>query len=194
MKETSLSLLQRLRRDQTDADWRKLIEIYRPFVFQRVSTYPLLVDQAEDIVQEVLMVLMRELPSFERQRTGSFRAWFRQIVLNQLRKASRKTKGAPLAAGQSEALWAQIEQLADPSSELTESFDREHDKAVFRHAAEQVKSEVKDTTWYAFRRHAMDGENAQDVATDLGISLNSVLLAKSRLTRRIREEVRGMID
>lgn len=194
MQETSLSLLQRLADDQTDSDWQRLISIYRPFVFQRVSTYPLLVDQAEDIVQEVMMVLMRELPAFERKRTGSFRAWFRQIVLNQLRYALRRAKITPLVAGQSEKLSLQIEQLADPASEVASNFDREHDKAVFRHAAELVKSEVKETTWQAFRKHAMNGENASTVAEELGISLNSVLLAKSRLTRRIREEVRGMVD
>jgi len=194
MQETSLSLLQRLATDQNDSDWQRMMSIYRPFIFQRVSTYPLLVDQAEDIVQEVMMVLMRELPVFQRRRKGSFRAWLRTIVLNQLRYAARRAKRTPIPAGQNEKLLHQIEQLADPNSEAANQFDHEHDKAVFRHAAEIVRSEIKESTWKAFHRHAMEGEDARQVAEDLELSLNSVLLAKSRVTRRIREEIQGMVD
>ena len=48
--------------------------------------------QADDIAQEVMLVLMRELPVFQRQRIGSFRNWLRQIAVNQLRIAARKSK------------------------------------------------------------------------------------------------------
>ena len=194
MEETSLSLLQRLATDQNDSDWQRMMTIYRPFIFQRVSTYPLLVDQAEDIVQETMMVLMRELPVFERQRTGSFRAWLRGIVLNQLRYAARRMKKTPLPAGQNENLLNHIEQLADPNSEASDQFDHEHDKAVFRHASEVVRDSIKESNWKAFQRHAMNGEDAREVAEELGVSVNTVLLAKSRVTRRIREEIEGMVD
>ena len=194
MQETSLSLIQRLAADGNDADWQKMLAIYRPFVFQRVSTYPLLVDQAEDIVQETVMVLMRELPTFERQRTGSFRAWLRGIILNQLRYAARRSKKTPTPVGNSEKLLEQIEQLSDPSSEASEDFNKEHDKAVFRNAAAIVQKTVQPTTWKAFQKHVINGEEASQVAEDLNVSVNVVLLAKSRLTRRIREEIRGMVE
>ena len=194
MNETSLSLLQRITQQGNDNDWKRLIDIYRPFIFKKVSTYPLLVDQADDIVQETLMVLMRELPAFQRRRAGSFRAWLRAIVLNQLRYATRRAKRTPLPAGQSEVMWSRIEDLADPNSEATRSFDSDHDKAVFRRASEIVRSEIKPTTWQAFQKHAINGEDARDVAKRLDVSVNVVLLAKSRVTRRIREEIAGLID
>ena len=152
MQETSLSLLERLASDASDNDWRRMMSIYRPLMFHRISTYPLLVDQAEDIVQETMMVVMREIPVFQRQRTGSFRTWLRTILLNQLRYAARKLKKTPLPAGQNEKLLSQIELLADPASEQSSEFDREHDKAVFRHAAEIVRSEIAEHTWKASRQ------------------------------------------
>lgn len=194
MQETSLSLLQRLASDRNDADWQRLMAIYRPFMYQRISTYPALVDQAEDIVQEVLMVLLRELPVFQRQRVGSFRAWLRGIVLNQLRTAARRAKKVPQPAGQSDNLLGLIEQLADPDSTASSDFDREHDKTVFRHAAEIVKNEFNENHWKAFVRHAINGEPVAKVAEQLNVSVNVVLLAKSRVSRRIREEVREMIE
>ena len=194
MQETSISLLQRIADEGKDDDWQRLIEIYRPFMYQRISTYPLLVDQAEDIVQETLMVLVRELPSFHRQRPGSFRTFLRGVVLNQLRYALRRVQKTPLVAGQFDKLSEQVEQLADPRSQVTTDFDQQHDQSVFRHAAKIVRSEVKPGTWHAFQKHAIEGQEATKVAQELGISINVVLLAKSRLTRRIREEIRGLVD
>jgi RNA polymerase sigma-70 factor (ECF subfamily) len=194
MQETSLSLLNRLANEGRDTDWQRMINIYRPFMFQRISTYPLLVDQAEDIVQEVLLVLIRELPTFHRQRTGSFRTFLRGIVLNQLRYAMRRAQKTPMAAGQYQKLQQEIEQLADPNSQVTAEFDFQHDKAVFARAAEVVRMEIKESNWRAFQKHAINGEEATVVANELGISVNVVLLAKSRVTRRIREEIRGMVD
>ncbi|WP_182868071.1 RNA polymerase sigma factor [Rhodopirellula sp. JC639] len=194
MQETSLSLLKRIADDGSDEDWQRLIEIYRPFMFQRISTYPLLVNQADDIVQEILVVLVRELPGFQRQRTGSFRNFLRTIVLNQLRYAMRRLNKTPLVAGQFDKLSEQVEQLADPNSLVTAEFDRQHDRSVFRHAANIVKRDVQPGTWQAFQKHAIEGQDAAEVARQLGVSVNVVLLAKSRLTRRIREEIEGLVD
>ena len=194
MQETSISLLNRIAKGGHDDDWQQLITIYRPFMYQRISSYPLLINHAEDIVQEVLIVLVRELPAFQRRREGSFRAFLRGIVLNQLRYAMRRVQKTPMVASQYEKLSSHIEQLADPNSPMTAEFDRQHDQAVFRHAANIVRAEVKQSTWLAFQKHAIDGEQAAAVAEELGVSVNVVLLAKSRLTRRIREEIRGLVD
>lgn len=194
MQETSISLLERIADQGNDDDWQRLLDIYRPFMYQRISTYPLLLDQAEDILQEVLMVLVRELPTFQRQRLGSFRTFLRGIVLNQLRYAMRRVQKTPLVAGQYDQLADQIEQLADPNSEMSAEFDHQHDQSVFRHAASVVRREVKLSTWQAFQRHAIEGKDASNVAEELGVSVNVVLLAKSRLTRRIREEIKGLVD
>jgi RNA polymerase sigma-70 factor (ECF subfamily) len=40
----------------------------------------------------------------------------------------------------------------------------------------------------------MEGEPAVQVAEALGLSLNSVLLAKSRVLKRVRQELAGLVD
>jgi hypothetical protein len=37
----------------------------------------------------------------------------------------------------------------------------------------------------------LDGERAATVAAELGVSVNAVLLAKSRILRRLRQEMQG---
>lgn len=192
--ETSLSLLDRLTNDPESNDWLRMLAIYRPLMLKKIASYPLLTEQAEDIVQETLVVLMQELPSFQRQRTGSFRAFLREILINQLRYALRRIRREPSLALRINQLQDQIEELADPNSDSTSRFDLEHDQAVFQYATERVSKRVHAVNWQAFLRHAVAGEEASVVAKDLGISLNVVLLAKSRITRRIREEIHGMVD
>jgi RNA polymerase sigma-70 factor (ECF subfamily) len=57
-----------------------------------------------------------------------------------------------------------------------------------------VQGDFAPVTWQAFRRHALEGEPAVQVAEALGLSLNSVLLAKSRVLKRLRQEMAGLVE
>ena len=194
MQTTSLSLLDRLAAAGDNSDWQRLIQIYRPFVEQVARGYPELASQADDVAQDVMMVLMRELPVFKRQRAGSFRTWLRIITVNQLRIAARKSKKFRQASKDGANLESQIEELSDPASLCAQKWDAEHDQIVFRRAMEIVSREIKPLTWQAFQLYALEDQSPADVAEQLGISLNSVLLAKSRTLRRLRDEVAGLVD
>ena len=75
MNPTSLSLLDRLKAARPDAsDWNRLQGIYLPLIERWLSRVPGLGDESADLAQEVLLVVCREIPRFERRREGSFRA------------------------------------------------------------------------------------------------------------------------
>jgi RNA polymerase sigma-70 factor (ECF subfamily) len=59
---------------------------------------------------------------------------------------------------------------------------------------QRVQGDFKAPTWQAFRRHVTEGEPAVQVAEGLGLSVNSVLLAKSRVLKRLRQESAGLVD
>ena len=74
MNTTSLSLFDRLQRpDAAAEDWQRLQALYLPLVRYWLSRFPGLGDEIDDLVQDVLVVLVRELPSFERRQHGAFR-------------------------------------------------------------------------------------------------------------------------
>ncbi len=50
------------------------------------------------------------------------------------------------------------------------------------------------TPWQAFWRVTVGGSFPEDVAKDLGISVNAVYKAKSRILRRLREELHDLIE
>ena len=99
MFETSLSLLDRLRASPDDADWTRLVEAYSPLVRTWLLRSDVQAADADDLVQEVLLVVHRELPAFQHnQRRGAFRCWLRQIVVFRLRNFWR-SRGRLIAAG-----------------------------------------------------------------------------------------------
>ena len=96
--------------------------------------------------------------------------------------------------GGDQSIDEQLAQLEDPNSDLSARWDQEHDQHVLRRLRELIEPEFSAASWQAFTRTALKGERPAAVAADLGVTDNAVLLAKSRVLRRLRQESRGLID
>jgi len=57
-----------------------------------------------------------------------------------------------------------------------------------------IEPEFTATTWQAFRRIAILEDRAPQVASELGLTVNAVLLAKFRVLKRLREEAAGLVN
>jgi RNA polymerase sigma-70 factor (ECF subfamily) len=55
-----------------------------------------------------------------------------------------------------------------------------------------MRGDFEERTWHAFWETAVEKRQAGDVAQTLGISLGAVYMAKSRVLRRLREELDGL--
>lgn len=187
MEPTSLSLLDRLKAARPDAsDWERLHGLYLPLIRGWLGRVPGLGAEADDVAQDVFAVLVRELPRFDRRREGSFRAWLRQVAVNRVRAHRRRGLRRPIAG--LDPAEGFLDRLADPAGDLAREWDREHDRNVFDRLLEVVRPDFSPATWEAFRKFALDGRPAADVAAELGLSENAVIQAKSRILRRLRAE------
>ena len=191
--ETSASLLERLRTSPDEAAWRRLDDLYRPLIRRWLLRDPSLREEADDIVQEVMGVLVRELPRFQRRRNGSFRRWLRTITAHRLGALYRSRKNRPVALG-CPLEESPLTRLADPNSELSRQWDREHDRYVLSRLLELIAPWFEPATLAAFRRVAFDGIAPARAAEELGLSLNAVLVAKSRVLSKLRQEAKGLMD
>jgi RNA polymerase sigma-70 factor (ECF subfamily) len=191
--ETSLSLLGRLAGAATDDDWRRLDDLYQPLLRAWIAGAGVPAMDANDLVQEVLLVVLARIGEFERRREGSFRAWLRTILANKVRDYFRGQKHQPTATGDSDFL-RRLDELESPESAMSKLWDREHDEHVLQALLRRVEADFAPTTWQAFRRHVMEGEPAAQVAEALDLTLNCVLLAKSRVLKRLRQESAGLVD
>ena len=190
--ETSVSLLERLAGAPTDDDWRRLDELYRPLLRGWVARVGVPASDVDDLVQDVLVVVVRKISGFERRGKGAFRTWLRTILANRMGDYFRRQKYLPTATGDSDFL-RRLDELESPDSALSRLWDREHDEHVCASLLRRVRGDFAAATWQAFRRHVLEGEPAAQVAEALGMSLNSVLLAKSRVLKRVRQELAGLV-
>jgi RNA polymerase sigma-70 factor (ECF subfamily) len=191
--ETSLSLLERLSDRPTDPDWQRLFNLYQPLLRSWALRAGATDADADDLVQETLSVVIREVAVFDRGRAGAFRSWLRAILANRLRDFFRARRSRPVATGESDFL-DRLDELESPDSELSRLWDREHDQHVAARAMKLVQCDFAPATWQAFRRQVLDGVAPADVAAEMGLSQNAVLLAKSRVLKRLRAEVAGFVE
>jgi RNA polymerase sigma-70 factor, ECF subfamily len=193
MLDTSVSLLDRLRSRPDEASWQRLVGLYAPLIQGWLLRQSLQPSDADDLAQDVLAVLVRELPHFRHQRPGAFRAWLRGITVNRLRNFWRSRQARPAGTGDSDFARV-LDQLEDPRSELSRLWDQEHDRHVVRRALESIEPDFAPATWRAFRRVMLDGADVDVVAAELGVSVNAVFIAKSRVLNRLRKEIKGLVD
>ncbi len=191
--ETSLSLLERLAGRPTNDDWRRLLDLYQPLLRDWMTRAGVSSADIDDLIQEVLLVVFREVGGFERRGQGAFRSWLRTILTHRVRNYFRARQYRPVATGDSDFLRA-LDDLESPDSALSRQWDREHDEHVAGSLLRRVQGDFAPATWQAFRRHVLEGAAAAEVATALGLSLNSVLLAKSRVLKRLRQELAGLVE
>jgi RNA polymerase sigma-70 factor (ECF subfamily) len=189
---TPLSLLERVRGNDPEA-WRRLVELYRPLVLFWCRRGGLHGPDAEDVAQEVFAGAAAGLAGFRRDRPGdSFRGWLRGITRNQVLLHFRRGHGRPRAEGGSDA-WHQLQDLADPLPGPVGDEDQEVNE-LYRRAVEQVRDEFEAPTWEAFWRTAIEGRAPAALADELGMTPAAIRQAKSRVLRRLKQEVAELLD
>jgi RNA polymerase sigma-70 factor (ECF subfamily) len=191
---TRPSLLLRLRDPADDRAWVEFTDLYGPLI-RRVARRGGLQDaDAADLEQEVFRAVAGAIGRYDPDRSrGSFRGWLLRIARNLLLNLLAAQRRRPTAGGGTDAV-ALLAAVPDPAAEDSSVFEAEYRRRTFEWASAQVRGEFRPTTWQAFWRTAVDGEETAAVAAELGMSVGAVYIARSRVLARIRskvEEVEG---
>ncbi len=198
----SSTLLQRVRAKRPEA-WERLVDLYGKSVYRWCRRAGLGPSDSADVVQEVFAAVARCVADFRRDRasnhpTGSFTAWLATIARNKIRDHYRRQKDRPRAAGGT-AAQQQFLEVPNPEAanpEESDPIDRSEleqtDRLLSRRGLQLVRAEFENRTWEAFWRTTVDAHTPTDVADELGMSVAAVYKAKSRVLRRLRQELDGL--
>jgi RNA polymerase sigma-70 factor (ECF subfamily) len=185
MPSTPLSLLERLRRPQDGAAWSQFVRLYTPLLFRWARGAGLSEADAADLLQDVFTTLLREMPRFVYQPGKSFRAWMRTLLLNRWRTLQRRRSPRLLPS-------EELDGIPGPDPDLPD--EAEERRELVRRALALIQRDFEPATWQAFRQAVLLGRRPAEVAAELGLTVNAVYLARSRVLRRLREELDGLIE
>lgn len=188
MNTTSASLLERLRQPGEEEAWERFLALYTPLLYYWACRFGLQPEDVSDLVQEVLLALVRKLPEFVYDPNRSFRSWLRRILHNKCCDFVRRRKANPVH----EKLHG-LEALVDPAA-IDSYWESEYREHLVGRALELIRVDFQESTWKAFWAVVVDDLSPGEAADKLGIRVDAVYTAKSRVLRRLRLELRGFLD
>jgi RNA polymerase sigma-70 factor (ECF subfamily) len=194
---TRYSLLSRLQNRDDQESWTVFFDTYWRLIFLVAIKSGLTQAEAEDVVQETVISVARDIHKFERNRSlGSFKGWLRNItrwrIADQLRK--RVPPSHPkLEAQPEDARTPELSEIPDPNEAGLETLWEEEWRAnLFEAAVDRVKQRIKEEQYQMFDLYALKGWPVTRVARTLGVSVGKVYLAKHRVAALIRTEIRAL--
>lgn len=192
--ETSVSLLERLRTQPSEANWHRLTHLYHPLIREWLRRLgpSLRHHDMEDLTQDVLHGLVRGIERFEWRGEGSFRGWLRSVLANKLKGHWRSLRNRPPPLDEAAAAGTLL-QFEDPSSDLARQWERDHQQHVVNKGLDLIKDEFQPTTWQSFLLVTFEGWEAAKAAAHLGISEGAVYTNASRVRKRLREEIQDLL-
>jgi RNA polymerase sigma-70 factor (ECF subfamily) len=181
------SLLDRLRRDGARQDWQRFVDRYGPLLdFWARRLLP--ADEAADLVQDVLVLVLQKIGSFSGEENRKFLGWLRTLVLNRWRDLRRRSAVRRCIQGP-----AALE--AVPGDDYLAQVDATEDRNfLIARALQIMRSDFEPTTWRACWESVANGRPAAEVAAELGVQVEVVYSASYRVLRRLRRELSGAWD
>jgi RNA polymerase sigma-70 factor (ECF subfamily) len=187
MDTTPVSLLKRVQHQGRPEDWNRLVDLCSPLLYGWARRKGLPEPDAADLVQDVFALLLHKLPEFHYDPSRTFRGWLKQVALNKLYETQRRRR-PPRPVPQA------ILEGASPGDEPDPFWELDYRQELVRRALEIMQSQFQPRTWQACWEHVVSGRSAAEVAADLGMSPGAVYVAKSRVLRRLRQELEGLLD
>ena len=205
---TRRSLLSRLKNGDDQESWQEFFDTYGRLVYRVAVKAGLSDAEAQDDVQETVIVVARKIPGFKYDPAlGSFKSWLllitRRRIEKQLKKRLPAKVGQPSSlsgAGKMPALrldetkrTATVERIPDPTGfDLEAAWDAEWERNLWNAALARVKAQVKPKQFQMFDLYVLKEWPMKDVARALGVSATHVYVNKHRISGMIKAELKRL--
>src|SRR5262245_21402451 len=185
--KTRQSLLSRLRDLDDRESWRVFFDLYWRMLYNVARRAGLTEADAQDVVQETVVAVARQMPEFHYDRTrGTFKHWLfrivRRRVADHLRHVYRRPPNGELPfdpIDEDEATAAVAAE--DTAGNFGAAWEQEWEQAVFDAAVTRVREQVNPKHFQVFDYCVRQGWPAGKVAATLGMNIAQVYLARHRV-------------
>jgi len=193
---TRESLLSRLKNWEDQESWQDFFDTYWKLIYNMARKAELSDAEAQDIVQETVISVARNIEGFRYDPAlCSFKTWMLRLtrwrIINQLKKRRRENAADPFGGRASDAPDPGPEEVP-VGFELEAIWDQEWEKNQLDAALERVKRQVPPEQFQIFDLYCLEQWPAQKIARTLGVPVGRVYLAKHRVSRLLKKEIRKL--
>lgn len=188
---THVTLLARLRHDPSDqASWDEFVERYGRHIYRWCRQWKLQHVDAEDVTQTILLKLTQKLSAFAYDPARSFRGWLKTVAHHAWRDFEDGRRVRLPAVGDSDIHERML--TVEARDDLVQRLDEAFDLELLDAATTRVRLRVAPHTWDAFRLATLQGLPVAEVAARVGLQVGMVYVAKSKVQKLLREEIRKL--
>jgi RNA polymerase sigma-70 factor (ECF subfamily) len=186
---THATLLARLATG-TDEAWSEFASRYGTLIRGFARRRGLSESDCDDVLQETLLALSKSMPSFKYDPSkGLFRSYLKTVVVHVVCRKSFQ-KAAP---GHLEDVDA-MTRTALGDSAVEQSWESQWRQYHLERAMRTIATEFNEQDISAFEQYAVGGVDPANVGSLLGISIDQVYQAKSRITKRLSQLIAAQIQ
>ncbi len=151
--------------------------------------------EAQEVVQETILCVAKNIEKFKRdRRLGSFKGWLRNLtrwrIADQLKKRTGLMRGDADGAARQYQPLEHTPDLADDAVGV--DWEQEWQSHLLQAAMLRVRRRAKEEHYQLFDLCVVHEWPIKRVCQTLGVSAAQVYLAKHRITRLLRKEVRAL--
>ncbi len=187
---THATLLARLSDGADPAAWSEFYDRYGELIRNFARPQGLQAADCEDVVQDVVLALTKAMPGFEYDPAkGRFRGYLKTITLHAIYRKSFQKRG--------QVNLEDIEKTAAAActdAAVDEQWEAEWRQYHLRQAMRVIEAEFNAADRAAFQRYAVEGGDANETAAELGLSVDQVYKAKSRILKRLGELIEQQVQ
>jgi RNA polymerase sigma-70 factor (ECF subfamily) len=167
--------------------WSRFFSIYSPLFFEFTRRLRIPESERADTVQDMFVQVLRKISRFRREQDGSFRGWLFRVLKNVWMDRVRRKDVSQKNLLDEQA----FVDSGDPAELIAIAEYRDY---VLRRVYGMVLSEFPLSNQLVFQSLVVEQRGPQEIAKELNLSVNAIYLIRSRMLRRIREELADLLD
>ena len=185
--QTRATLLAAVKSPEDRRAWDDFVTLYRPVIYRMARRRGLQDADAQDVTQNILVRIAGAIGRYEQKPGIRFRHWLSRVARNAiLTSISQKPHDAATGGSVMRDL---LEEQPDVSLDAEQDLETEYRREQYLRAAAIVRTDVNEETWRAFEMTVIEGVSCEAAAESTGNSVGTVYAARSRVVKRLREQI-----
>ena len=193
---TRRSLVDRLQNWEDRKHWQEFFDTYWKLIYSAARQSGLTETEAQEVVQETVITVAKKVGQLRYDPArGSFKGWLLHItrwrIADQFRK--RRPGEDKHRFSDDTRMTRTIDRVADTEApDLDALWEREWQENLLAAALQRVKKKVDAKQFQIFDCYVRKEWPAQKVASELGVSVGQVYLARHRVAAVLKKEIRAL--